>query len=165
MTKSNLVVPPAQMYNPVELKKVLDLGLEDVLSRVYKYEINNRFSNTVILCSFVCAALGVLAWYFPKPWPESYWYLVAIVVVYVLVDGYLTVKMWFTEKGFAVETRNPDIRFYSEMVRYTPTYLLRMKRGGEERSVEISVDKVFDTEGNLLLPAYEQYISTLVNGK
>ncbi|KAL7718852.1 Signal peptidase complex subunit 2 [Entamoeba marina] len=166
MTADNLTIPKASMYNPVELKKVLDLSLEHVLKNQYKKTMNYWFSNTIILCSFICSILGVVAWYFTSifniPWPESYWFIVAIVIGYVIVDGFLTIMMWFTHKGYVLETKEPKAAFYSEMVKYTPYYKLTIIHQGKKEMIDIAVNKVINTEGKVLINKFSTEVDNLL---
>ncbi|EMS13503.1 hypothetical protein KM1_329600 [Entamoeba histolytica HM-3:IMSS] len=163
MGKNKLTVPKVSLYNPVELKKVLDLGLEEILKTQLKYDIDYWYSNTIIVCSVICSFLGALAWWYPKPWPESYWHIVAIIIIYIIVDGYLTYIMWFKHSGFAVAIKKPKIEFYSAMISYTPYFQIIMRKDKKEYSIEIEVNKVFDSEGKLLLPLYQGYVEKLIN--
>ena len=162
----DLVVPLASMYDPVELKKVLDLGLEYILKEKKQYKMNYWYSNLIIVCSLVCSILGVLVWYFPIKWPDSYWFVVAIILIYVIVDGGLTIVMWITHKGFVVQTVTPFMAFYSEMKKYTPIYELTMKKENDFKvSIEIPVNKVIDVEGKLKVNLYEKYVDELMKKK
>ncbi|EDR27401.1 hypothetical protein EDI_091030 [Entamoeba dispar SAW760] len=163
MEKTKLAVPKVSLYNPVELKKVLDLGLEEILKSQLKYDIDYWYSNTIIICSIICSLLGALAWWYPKPWPESYWHIVSIIVIYIIVDGYLTYIMWFRHKGFAVAIKKPKAIFYSAMIPYTPYFKLTMCKNQKEHNIEIEVNKVFDSDGKLLLPLYQGYVEKLLN--
>ncbi|ELP94433.1 hypothetical protein EIN_047160 [Entamoeba invadens IP1] len=167
MSTDKFVVPKVAMYNPVELKKILDLGLEEILKTDYKFSLDFWYSNTVIVCSFICSILGALAWYYPIPWPQSYWHIFAIIVIYIVVDGYLTYIMWYKHKGFVAQTlpkdKKPSMAFYSEMAKYSPLFVITKVADGKKSEVSFEVNKVFNEEGKLLFDLYGAYIQKLVN--
>ena len=162
--KDKLVIPKVSMYSQTELKKVLDTGLETMMKEDYKYPINYWYSNLLIVCGAICSILGVLAWYHPLPWPKSYWHIVAIIIIYVVVDGYLTYIMWFKHKNFSCCVKDPKLTFYGEMVKYTEIYRLRVE-GEKTNSIDIKVNEVFDSNGKLVMEKYKQFVDELLSMK
>ena len=160
--RDKLVIPKVSMYSQSELKKVLDTGMETLMKEEYQYKMNYWYSNTLIVCGAICSILGALAWYYPIPWPESYWHIVALIIIYCIIDGYLTYIMWYKHKDFTCEVKDPQMAFYGEMVKYSPIYKLRLKRGTKENSIQIPVNEVFDENGKLVLNQLKKFVDELI---
>ena len=165
MGKDKLVIPKVSMYSQTELKKVLDTGLEELMKEEYKYPINYKYSNILIVCGLICSILGALAWYYPLPWPKSYWHIAAIIVIYICVDGYLTYIMWYKEKNFSCSVKDPQMTFYGEMIKYTEIFRLKVKSKEKENVIDIKVNEVFDENGKLNMAAYKSKIDELLDMK
>lgn len=164
--RDKLVIPKVSMYSQTELKKVLDTGLETLMKEEYKYTIDYWYSNLLIVCGAICSVLGVLAWYHPLPWPKSYWHIVVIIVIYVLVDGYLTYVMWYRHKNFSCCIKSPmKMTFYGEMKKYSNIFNLKVIMDDKENSIDIEVNKVFDENGKLNLVEYKKFVDEVLNMK
>lgn len=95
------------------MKRVLDDSAISFFITKKEFEEDFNISNWKIFLSFISALLGLLAHYYPEPYPKNYYILIFCILSYFFLSGILQLISMFVEKDFILFTKPKILQFNS----------------------------------------------------
>lgn len=133
-------------WDGAEVKRALD---ETVARFILEagHEEDTSVSNAKVVLGLATCCVALVAQFYPTPFPQNFWLLVACVLAYFTLNTLLQLFVHFRERDVILATRpkspaTAGLALSSSLPRYTDSYTLTLRDAGQTRPPVVLVRSV-----------------------